>query len=89
LIDAAGETYDIKESLNFSAQQVVGTRQQPFALSMSTTGIERPTVLGATPVAEAFYDLNGRRIAAPTSGICIQRTTYDNGKVVVKKIVMP
>lgn len=56
----------------------------PFT-QVSTSGI---ATIGseAEAVAVEYYDLAGRRIAAPTEGIIIKRTRLANGETVTEKI---
>lgn len=53
----------------------------------STTGVDKvgSTATGVKRVE--FYDLNGRRLAKPVSGVILKKVFYDNGDVKTTKIV--
>lgn len=52
------------------------------------TGVEKVTTDATDkPVAVEYYDLQGRRLDRPMSGVVIRRARYANGRVVVSKMI--
>lgn len=47
----------------------------------------KETLGESAPVSIEYYDLMGRRIAAPEKGICIRKATLENGSVKSEKVV--
>lgn len=89
LQNEAGEEITLRETVDFAELQLLGSRQEPLVLTAQTTDLNKPTTMGATPIHTAYYNLNGQLITTPTSGFYLQRTTYDNGVTITKKIILP
>lgn len=52
------------------------------------TGVEKVTTDAVDqPAAVEYYDLQGRRLDHPASGVVIRRARYTNGRVVVSKMI--
>ncbi len=87
VLDSAGQQFDANESIPFTAQTVMGSRQQPTVISVG----QPDEILSLSPTGRvlsvAYYNIRGQRIAAPTEGVYIQKTTYENGRTVVKKLM--
>lgn len=86
-MDEAGVIYNAEQTLVHSPETVVGSRKAPFRLTMLGSDVQSPSLLGMRIVSTTCYTLNGMRISHPASGIFIEKTVYENGNVVIKKII--
>lgn len=86
LINEAGEQVHLSEQLQFAELTISGNPSSPFALTTSATAI-RPQTIGQNPVETIYYNLRGERILCPACGCYIQRTVYENGYVLTRKVV--
>lgn len=87
LIDAEGQILKLEQTLTLQPETLVGNRAVPFRLTLEGDGIQAPTSAGARPVGVTYYQIDGQQITKPTTaGVFLQKTTYENGHVVTKKI---
>lgn len=56
------------------------------AFNKSTTGLDGTTMEGTKVISHEYYDLNGRRIAAPAQGVYIEKTVTDKGTTISKRL---
>lgn len=87
LMDTGGQTYTLEQTLPLQPQTIVGSRQEPYLLTLSTTALHQPTVVSAKPVSVTYYNASGMKVSAPGRGVTLQQTTYADGQTVVKKIL--
>lgn len=86
LIDEEGVLHQTNQTLTFAPESVIGNRKDPFRFTIDGTGISTSTSAGSRITSQLYYNTNGLRISRPVSGICIQKTIYENGHIIVKKI---
>lgn len=87
VMDASGEEYGTLESTTFQPLQLLGSMASPFVLNIGeATDIVHPSQSGR-PVHTMYYTLGGQALAKPASGVIIQKTFYDDGNIVVKKVL--
>lgn len=53
------------------------------------TDIQAPAPTDSRIVSVTYYTLSGMRISHPTSGIFIERTVYEDGVTVARKVIIP
>ncbi len=88
LLDENGMEHLISQTLVLQDESVVGSRKAPFRLSTVSTGLQNAPTAGALRVlSTTYYHISGRKTDAPIPGLTIQKTIYENGTVVVKKIM--
>ena len=75
----------LAQNLGFTAD-VIGSNKVPYLLSGATeeTGMDY-AFTEAGKGKTTYYNLNGQQMLQPR-GICIERTTYDDGHVVIRKL---
>ncbi|MGI6223847.1 MAG: hypothetical protein ACOYJG_09570 [Prevotella sp.] len=61
-------------------------RSNIYWMSNEAAGINQ-TLENSRIVATEYYDLQGRRVQAPATGLYVKKQVYDNGKVVIRKIL--
>lgn len=52
-----------------------------------TSGIDFTSATDCRPSEHTYYSLNGTEVSAPTNGVFIEKTTYNNGEVRTGKII--
>lgn len=87
LMDTSGNIYTLQQTLPLQPQTIVGSRQEPYLLTLFTTSLRQPTVVTAKPVSVSYYNAYGMKVSAPGRGVTLQQTTYSDGQTVVKKIL--
>jgi hypothetical protein len=77
---------EIMKAGNADAVSAVDEYYPVLPSSGGESGIN--SVLSTSQVrAIEYYDLNGRRVMTPASGISVRRTVYTDGRVVVDKVL--
>ena len=86
-MDEAGVIYDAEETLTFSPETVVGSCKAPFRLALKGSDVQSLPLSGMRIVSTTYYTLSGVRINQPDNGIFVEKSIYENGNVVIKKII--
>lgn len=86
-MDEAGVIYDAEETLTFSPETVVGSCKAPFRLTLKGSDVQSLPLSGMRIVSTTYYTLSGVRINQPDNGIFVEKSIYENGNVVIKKII--
>lgn len=85
-IDEEGQIHQANQTLSFKAETITGNRKEPLRLTASGASIQAPSSAGSRVVSTAYYNTEGLRISRPASGVYIQKTIYENGRIIVRKI---
>lgn len=87
IVDDLGQVYVPEQTLVFTPETIVGTRQQPFVFRMKDieTLVSLETITDV--VSTTYYTVNGVRVAQPISGVFIKQIVYADGRIVIEKIV--
>ncbi len=88
LMDESGEELLVDQNITLQPESIVGSRMAPFRLTANSTAIQRaPTANGSRVVSTTWYHISGLQMEAPAHGLYLQKTVYENGTVVVRKVI--
>jgi hypothetical protein len=85
-IDEEGQIHQANQTLSFKAETITGNRKEPLRLTSSGASVQAPSPAGSRVVSTAYYNTEGLRISRPAFGVYIQKTIYENGRIIVRKI---
>lgn len=89
LLDEDGQVYHCAQHTQFAALGLLGTQASPYVLTLDTPSVVSNTILGSRVISTQYFTLSGQRVMRPTSGFFLQRSLFDNGTTVVRKVMMP
>ena len=88
LMDHQGKTYDIVQTIALTPETIVGSRKAPLQLTLKSTDLQSPTLTSSRVLSTTYYTLSGIRISAPTPGVYLEKTLYEDGHTQVRKVIM-
>lgn len=88
IVDASGQTFALKETLEFTPQQLVGSHATPFAFSLVGTTTVDDIARTDDILEQLIFTPAGQRLARLQSGVNIITTRYTNGRTVVRKVTL-
>ena len=86
-MDKTGVIYDAEETLTFSSETVVGSCKAPFRLTLKDRDVQSLTLSGMRIISTTYYTLSGVCINQPDYGIFVEKSIYENGNIIIKKII--
>lgn len=86
-VDAGGEICDTEQTLVLTPENVVGSRKEPFLLTVKGSNVKSPSLSGCRMVSTAYYTLSGMLISNPGTGIFIEKCVSENGYTIIRKVV--
>lgn len=87
LLDASGDVFTARYTPFFRSNYVLGSPDNPMILDFNNPEpdeIVSTSFSNSRKVATQYYTLSGQRTLKPT-GICVEKTFYEDGTVVVKR----
>ena len=88
LMNHQGKTYDIVQTIALTPETIVGSRKAPLQLTLKSTDLQSPTLTSSRVLSTTYYTLSGIRISAPTPGVYLEKTLYEDGHTQVRKVIM-
>ena len=88
LMNHQGKEYDVMQTLTFTPESIIGSRKSPLQLTLKSADVQTPSLSSSRIISTTYYTLSGMRIAAPTSGVFIEKVVYEDGHTVVQKVVL-
>ncbi len=88
LMDANGDVYTSSQIIEMQNLQLTGSVRNPYRISFNAKDVT-PVIAsqnGKEVMTNVYYSLNGQRLIQPR-GICIQKTIFQDGTTLVKKVV--
>lgn len=89
VLDGTGEEFHVTNELTFRPLDVKGTPSAPYILTLGLPTGVGDIALAARAISTQYYTLDGRRVSSPAQGIYLQRTIYDNGRIITRKLLRP
>ena len=86
-MDATGTEHSIDQTLVFTPESIIGSRNNPYLLTPIDTDIETTSANSSRVVSTTYYTLGGLRISQPSTGMYIKHIVYEDGNTIIKKIV--
>lgn len=87
LLDTEGQEITANQQIIFTPQTILGSCNKPVLISVG----EEDEIASVTPsgrvLAVSYYNLQGQLIAGPSEGIHLQKTIYEDGRQLVRKIL--
>ena len=87
-ITTEGDVLEAQQHLSFAPLALEGSGTAPYLLSFGQTDQVQTIVTEGRVVLRQYFSLSGQPLAQP-QGICIERVTYENGKTVAHKHILP
>lgn len=87
VMDAHGDVMDAEQQPVFSPLMMLGTKASPYVISALTVGIRSVEADNAVVKRVEYFNAQGLRVSPQSRGFVIQRTTYQNGRTRVKKMI--
>ena len=83
------EVYNAEGGIRFGTGYAARDRfQWSFDAVETATGIDNSLENSKTPVSTEYFDLTGKKVQKDTKGFCIERTTFDDGSIESKKMLV-
>lgn len=86
-MDATGTEHSIDQTLVFTPESIIGSRNNPYLLTPIDTDIKTTSANSSRVVSTTYYTLGGLRISQPSTGMYIKHIVYEDGNTIIKKIV--
>lgn len=87
IMDAEGVVYNAEQTLSLTPEKVVGSRKSPYRITLKGSDVQTPSLSAMRVVSTTYYTLSGVQITQPLSGVFVEKTVYENGNTIIRKVV--